>query len=61
MYSENIIIEAAIKKSFLEMKYYLMSFQLNCDKKALVNERDTYGRPAIFYSAFLGKFASNIS
>lgn len=36
----------------MTMKYYLESFMKKIDQKALINKRDSYDRPAIFYSAY---------
>lgn len=51
-YNENSLIEAAISRDHLDIKYYLQSFMKNIEKKMLVNYKDILGRPAIFYSAF---------
>ena len=50
-----MLIESAITHNYLDMKYYLVSFNRNVDKKALVNQKDSFGRPAIFYSAYFSK------
>lgn len=55
IYSQNCLIESAITHNYLNMKYYLVSFMKNVDKKTLVNEKDSYGRPAIFYSSYFSK------
>ena len=50
------MIEYALEpKNFLDMKFYLDSVIRNIDKKDLINQIDSYGRPAIFYSAFNSK------
>ena len=60
LYSDNILIEASIKKNFLDIKYYVASFVKHLDKKSLINSKDPYGRPAIFYSAYFSIFIFNI-
>ena len=35
--SANMLIKQSIARNYLEMKYYLVSFNKNLDKKTLVN------------------------
>lgn len=47
------MVEQALMHNYKDMKYYLISFNKNVEKKTLVNQCDSFGRPAIFYSAYL--------